>query len=226
MELSKQSWFLGELTDDVAATTLQNSGGVNTFAVYKNVQKDNLILAVWQNEGVGTQVINFIDGSYQIEGQPDVHGDIITAITCFSNNHNLIPAFNGAVVTQLVDVPPSYYQRVLQPDIAPLPPIGKIEKNLPESEVIPTVASYLPSHGPHRHYYRCLHLFTSCNAAAKSVCHYCCYSKGNLWAFPTKKGPLRACCIVFMWVLLLIFCCPFSCPFLVFLYLGQKIRFC
>ncbi|KAL5503512.1 hypothetical protein EMCRGX_G010472 [Ephydatia muelleri] len=161
MELSKQSWFLGELTDDVAATTLKNSGGVNTYAVYKNVQKDDLILAVWQNEGVGTQVINFIDGSYQIEGQPDVHGDIITAVTCFANNHNLIPAFDGAVTTQLglsIDVPPSYDQaeRVLQPDIAPLPPIGEIEKS--ESEVIPMVASHPPLHGPHRHYYQNLHL--------------------------------------------------------------------
>eukprot|EP00731_Ephydatia_muelleri_P007500 Em0003g1748a len=107
------SWFLGELTDDVAATTLKNSGGVNTYAVYKKVQKDDLILAVWQNEGVGTQVINFIDGSYQIEGQPDVHGDIITAVTCFANNHNLIPAFDSAVTTQMglsIDVPPSYGQ--------------------------------------------------------------------------------------------------------------------
>ena len=51
--------------------------------------------------------------------QPDIHGDIITAVTCFANNHNLIPAFDGAVTTQLglsIDVPPSYDQaeRVLQ----------------------------------------------------------------------------------------------------------------
>ena len=58
--------------------------------------------------------------------QPDVHGDIITAVTCFADNHNLMPAFDGAVTTQLgssIDVPPSYDQveRLLQVNVHTCP---------------------------------------------------------------------------------------------------------
>ncbi|KAL5515813.1 hypothetical protein EMCRGX_G001034 [Ephydatia muelleri] len=138
-QLCKQSWFLGELSDDVAATTLKSNDGMNTFAVYKNPETNLLILATRRNEGVDgfeIRVINFKEGVYQITGQPDAHPDISTAVTRFAETQNLTPAFDGTVATQLVssmDVPPSYSQadRALQPEVAPLPPI---EKSPSESE--------------------------------------------------------------------------------------------
>lgn len=69
------SWFLGELSDDVAATTLKSNDGMNTFAVYKNPETNLLILATRRNEGVDgfeIRVINFKEGVYQITGQVSI----------------------------------------------------------------------------------------------------------------------------------------------------------
>ena len=135
------SWFLGELSDEVAAATLNNNGGMNTFAVYNNPEKNILTLAIRRPDGFEIRAITCEEGSYQITGQvsigwkekhlavccvfsqhlsqPDAHPDISTAVTRFAETQNLTPAFDGAVAAQLVsstDVPPSYSQadRALQ----------------------------------------------------------------------------------------------------------------
>ena len=76
-------------------------------------------------------------------------------------------------------------------------------------------------HGPHTHYYRSLHL---CHP--KNVCHYCCYSDGEHWVYPNRKGPLRAAGVVIMWILLIIFCCPCALPIGIFLKLMHHVNFC
>ena len=226
-QLYKQSWFLGELSDEVAAATLNNNGGMNTFAVYNNPEKNILTLAIRRPDGFEIRAITCEEGSYQITGQPDAHPDISTAVTRFAETQNLTPAFDGAVAAQLVsstDVPPSYSQadRALQPEVAPLPPIEKESEALLIDEAQHSVsADDSVPHGPHTHYYRSLHL---CHP--KNVCHYCCYSDGEHWVYPNRKGPLRAAGVVIMWILLIIFCCPCALPIGIFLKLMHHVNFC
>lgn len=248
--LEKQRWYLGEMSQDVAESLLSSSDLSNSFVVYTLPETRQYTLSArFKVEGVEEGVIEHLaihcteEGRYCISGQTDKYADLIEAVNTYvlTSDPPLVPALRGrSFETQvsITDAPPEYDKanRVLKPDIAPLPDIGKIkvaDKTAVEAtsgRISPTNSgsfSHQPPVGNWRsrrrqpsyldrsiwvrydEHHRC---------HPKNVCSGCCYrpeewtgygvEHSHKWYNPCGSGPLRFIGLILFWML----CAPcFGC---------------
>ncbi|XP_064405970.1 uncharacterized protein LOC135351011 isoform X2 [Halichondria panicea] len=245
--LDKQRWYIGEVTQEVAESLLSSNKQPHSFVVFTQPDTRQYILSArFPLEGLEDGVIEHLairceEGRWCITGQTDEYDDVIEAVNCYVLTFDppLMPALQGkSFETQfsVTSAPPEYDKanRVLKPDIAPLPDITKVkvaDKKAVEAQsgrISPTGRrdsdddSGPRNRGRRRPSYmnRSIWLRYSehhrCHP--KNVCSGCCYrpkewsgyrvTHSSKWYNPCGSGPLRASGLILFWFL----CWPcFSC---------------
>lgn len=192
-QLRKQGWFLGEVSNDAAASILKASGRSNTFVVYSNADTGGYTLSArFHIEGVTDDLVEHLqissteDRKFQVSGQSVACDDIIEAVNQYvlSSEPPLIPALGKGFETEISipDEPPDYdnAHRVLQLDIAPLPNIASVRVETPTEAQAGSI-SPTSSLRRGRRYYRTYHddapLYMNRSHWYRYPDYHCCHPK-------------------------------------------------
>ncbi|XP_064405974.1 uncharacterized protein LOC135351013 isoform X2 [Halichondria panicea] len=238
-KLDKQRWYIGEVTQEVAESLLSSNKQPHSFVVFTQPDTRQYILSArFPLEGLEDGVIEHLvilceEGRWCITGQTDEYDDVIEAVNCYVLTFDppLMPALQGkSFETQfsVTSAPPEYDKanRVLKPDIAPLPDITKI-KVADEKTVEAQSGRISPSSdddsGPSNRRRRrrppsflnrsiWLRYSEHHRCHPKNVCSGCCYRPSEWsvnrvthhsykWYDPRGSGPLRALGLILLWLL-------------------------
>lgn len=238
-QLRKQGWYFGEMTEETASAILKESELTNSFVVFCEAEGGTFTLSMrCCVEGMVEDLIEHLpitcmeEGTYQLTGTTEVFPDVVGVVNSYVSSREppLVAALGGrGFETQisLTEAPPDYDRanRVLKPDIAPLPDIGSVRlEDISEAKV----GNLSPTSSMRRHGYG-LHGYRSTSAPdhltrshwhrypehgrchPKNCCHGCChratYWSGyrevtrHKWYNPRGSGPLRVLGLLLFWLL-------------------------
>ncbi|XP_064405967.1 uncharacterized protein LOC135351008 isoform X2 [Halichondria panicea] len=245
--LDKQRWYIGEVTQEVAESLLSSNKQPHSFVVFTQPDTRQYILSArFPLEGLEDGVIEHLailceEGRWCITGQTDEYDDVIEAVNCYVLTFDppLMPALQGkSFETQfsVTSAPPEYDKanRVLKPDIAPLPDITKVkvadEKTVEaqSGRISPTGRRGSDNNDSHSNIAARTRLEQANRSTwhrysehhrchPKNVCSGCCYRPRTLdewsghsleydrhWWSPKGSGPLRVLGLLLLWL----FCSP------------------
>ncbi|XP_019849237.1 PREDICTED: uncharacterized protein LOC109580472 [Amphimedon queenslandica] len=246
--LRKQGWYLGEFSTEGAKDLLQNCTENNVFIVHKTPSDQYYLSARFSKENETIehlQIRKNESNQYQLDGQLESFTSIVDAVNSFTLARDtvLTPALGKKQQLEFqfstASLPPAYDEanRVLGPDIAPLPKIDSITPAVPveakEGRISPTGSfngirrysdddsyyyggrrnrSSTPEYMNNPHWWR---YKNKCICHPKNVYHCCCHRKtywtGYREATSGKWYDCRGTGFLRCWLLVLMWCLVWPC---------------